>query len=214
MEAGEAKQLVKQAEKLTRKGKLEEAEKTLRDIVKSNPKDSRAKLSLGYVMLKQRRLIEAYDISSEVARAEPKNSYAFAVLGTTLLNAGNFRDAKSLFYQCPKTQQPGSLSLVGTGTARILRKSHCARSRIFTRSGLFRAARADFTYALAQVAARAERYIEAAGAYKRFLQISPQTDFERRDRIKGLIIFYNFWATVVRFTIWTAPNKPLCRLNL
>ncbi|HLM62059.1 MAG TPA: retropepsin-like aspartic protease, partial [Pyrinomonadaceae bacterium] len=39
---------------------------------------------------------------------------------------------------------------------------------------------------------RAESYIEAAGAYKRFLQISPQTDFERRDRIKGLINFLQF----------------------
>ncbi|MCY7375109.1 MAG: aspartyl protease family protein, partial [Pyrinomonadaceae bacterium] len=50
----------------------------------------------------------------------------------------------------------------------------------------------DFIYALAQVAARAELYKESAAAYDNFLRISPLTDTERRDRIKGLIDFLRF----------------------
>ena len=36
---------------------------------------------------------------------------------------------------------------------------------------------------------------ESAIAYERFLDISPQTDVERRDRIKGLIKFLHFLET-------------------
>jgi predicted aspartyl protease len=50
----------------------------------------------------------------------------------------------------------------------------------------------DFLYALAQVAARAEKYKEAAEAYDKFLKISPHTDVDRRARIKGLISFLRF----------------------
>ena len=41
-------------------------------------------------------------------------------------------------------------------------------------------------------APRAEIYKEAAQAYDRFLQIAPDTDEERRNRIKGLINFLRF----------------------
>jgi predicted aspartyl protease len=50
----------------------------------------------------------------------------------------------------------------------------------------------DFIFTLAQVASRSEQYKEAAAAYERFLQISPLTDSDRRERIKGLIKFLRF----------------------
>ncbi len=77
----DTRQLIKQAEKLTRRGEIVEAEKILRRVLEINPQESKAKLHLAHLLLKQRRIIEAYDLSVEVAKAEPKNSYAFAVLG-------------------------------------------------------------------------------------------------------------------------------------
>ena len=115
IEPGDSKQLIKQAEKLTRKGKLEEAEKILRGIVERNSKDTKAKLVLGYVLLKQRRILEAYDFSIAVAKAEPKNSYAFAVLGATLLSAGNFRDAKLSFFNSIKLNNREALAWSSLG---------------------------------------------------------------------------------------------------
>jgi predicted aspartyl protease len=83
----------------------------------------------------------------------------------------------------------------------------------------------DYAFALAQVTARAERYREAADAYNRFLQISPLTDTERRDRIKGLINFLRFLGgktalydldggdrTVVSFEL--IKDRPVIRLKV
>ncbi len=56
-EAAEAKQLIKQAEKLTRRGEFIEAEKILRGVVERSPENSAAKLALGYNLLKTRRFV-------------------------------------------------------------------------------------------------------------------------------------------------------------
>lgn len=188
----ESKQLIKQAEKLTRNGELDQAEKILRELVERNPQDSKAKLCLSYVLLKQRRIIEAYELSFEIAKAEPKNSYAFAVLGTTLLHAGNFRNAQIAFINALKLNNRESLAWQGLGMLdfyenRITQGLESLREAVYLEPR-----EPDFLYALAQVSARAERYKEAAEAYKSFLRISPQTDVERRDRIKGLVNFLQF----------------------
>jgi len=188
----ESKQLIKQAEKLARKGELERAEKILRDLIESNPAESKAKLCLGYVLLKQRHLLEAYDLSFAVAKAEPKNSYAFAVLGATLLNAGNFRDAKLSFINSLKLSNQEALAWSGLGMLDFY-ENRITQGLDYLREAVYlEPQEPDFIYSLAQVASRAENYKEAADAYKKFLQISPQTDVERRDRIKGLISFLQF----------------------
>ena len=48
----------------------------------------------------------------------------------------------------------------------------------------------------ARASSRAEDFKEAADAYEIFLQIAPESDSERRDRIKGLIQFYRHLAGV------------------
>ncbi len=191
-EADEARQLIKQAEKLMRRGEFQAAEKILRPIIERNPQDSAAKLVLSYNLLKQRILVEAYEISIEVARAEPKNSRAFAVLGATLLNAGNFRDAKISFINAIKLDNREALAWSGYGMLdfyenRIFQGLESLREAVYIEPR-----EPDFLYALAQVSARAEQYKEAAEAYKKFLQISPPSDVERRARIKGLISFLHF----------------------
>ncbi len=192
IETGDFKQLIKQAEKLTRRGKYIEAEKILRAIIERDSQQSKAKLVLSCVLLKQRRLLEAYAASFEVAKAEPNNSYAFAILGTILLNAGNFRDAKLAFYNSNKINNREALAWSGIGMLdfyenRITQGLEKLREAVYLEPQ-----EPDFMYALAQVAARAESYKEAADAYKRFLQLAPQTDTERRDRIKGLISFLSY----------------------
>jgi len=192
IESNEAKQLIKQAEKLTRRGELLEAEKILRGVIERNQKDSSAKLALSYNLLKQRNLIEAYGISVEVAKAEPNNSRAFAVLGATLLNAGNFRDAKISFLNALKLNNQEALAWSGYGMLDFY-ENRISQGLESLREAVYLEPReSDFLYALAQVAARAEQYKEAAEAYSKFLQISPPSDIERRARIKGLIGFLRF----------------------
>lgn len=189
---GDAKRLIKQAEKLTRRGKVVEAEKILRRVIEREANDSKAKLVLSYVLLKQRRLLDAYDLAFEIARNEPKNSYAFAVLGAVLLNSGNFRDAKLSFFNSIKLDNEQALAWSGLGLLDFY-ENRITQGMENLREAVFLAPEEpDFIYALAQVAARAENYKEAAAAYKKFLRMAPQTDADRRDRIKGLINFLTY----------------------
>lgn len=188
----DTRQQIKQADKLSKKGDLAKAEKILRAVIEKNPQHSTAKLKLAYLLLKQKFLLEAYDLSYEIAKAEPKNSYAFAVLGATLLSAGNFKEAEAILVTAVKLNKKEALGWAGLGMLDFY------ENRIFNSINNLRTAEyfdpdePDFVFALAQVTARAERYREAADAYNRFLQVSPSTDTERRDRIKGLINFLRF----------------------
>ena len=185
-------QLVKQANKLARRGEFAEAEKILRRAAGINPQDTKIKLNLAYVLIKQRQLPEAYDFSIAVAKAEPKNSYAFALLGATFLSAGNFPNATIAFVNALKLNRRESLAWAGLGTLDFY-ENRMSDGLINLRTAVYFDPEApDFIFTLAQVAARAEQYKEAAAAYEKFLEIAPPADSERRDRIKGLIKFLRY----------------------
>lgn len=186
------RQLIKQADKLTRKGNLAEAEKILRQIVEKNPAQSAAKLKLAYLLLKQKQIVEPYQIALEVAKAEPRNSFAFAVLGKALLSAGNFRDAELFLINAVKLNKREALGWAGLGMLDFYENRIDNAVENLRAATFYDADEPDFVFALAQVSARAEKYKEAADAYNKFLSISPSSDVERRDRIKGLINFLRF----------------------
>ena len=187
-----ARQLIKQAKKFTRKGEFAEAEKTLRRAVEISPTESGAKLNLAFVLLKQRQLLEAYNYSVEVAKAEPKNARAFAVLGTILLNVGNFKEAKIVLVNALQLDNREALAWAGLGALNFYENNISIGLAQLQNAVYLEPSEPDYVFSLAQIAARAEDYKQSADAYERFLQISPQKDVERRDRIKGLINFLRF----------------------
>jgi Flp pilus assembly protein TadD/predicted aspartyl protease len=187
-----AKQQIKKAEKLTRNGKLVEAEEILRRVMEQNPKESRAKTALAYVLFKQRRLLEAYNLSFDIAKAEPKNSYAFAVLGMVLLEAGNFKDAELTLVTSARLNGKEALARFGLGMLDFYENRISSSLAYLHDADYLDPDEPDYVFALAQVSARDERYAEAAKNYRRFLRVSPKSDGERRDRIKGLIDFLDF----------------------
>ncbi len=188
----DSRKLVKQAVKLIRKGNLPEAEKILRRAIEINPGSSDAKLNLAHLLVKRKRLIEAYDLAFNVAKNEPKNSFAYAVLGVTLLNAGNFREAERAIITALTLNRKEALGWAGLGMLdfyenRVYKSLDSLRAAAYQDSD-----EPDYFFALGQVSARAEQYKEAADAYRRYLTISNDSDTERRDRIKGLIDFLNY----------------------
>jgi tetratricopeptide (TPR) repeat protein len=191
----DARDLIRQAEKLTRKGAFTEAEKILRRVIERYPQESKAKLNLAYILLKQRRLVEAYDSSYPVAKAEPQNPYAFAVLGVTYLAAGNFNEAKVLLINSLQLNRREALAWAGLGMLDYYENRIFDSIANLSEAIYLNPREPDFLFIYAQVSARAENYKEAADAYRRFLQISPETDNDRRDRIKGLIKFLQFLGT-------------------
>lgn len=203
-DAAGSRQLIKQAENLTRKGNLTEAETLLRRTVELNPKESKARLDLSYVLLKQRRFPEAYDAAAAIAKAEPKNARAFALVGMALLNLGNFSGAKQIFQNAYLLDNGEPLAWFGAGMLDFY------ENRIFTSLPKLQRAcyldndEPDFVFSTAQVLARAEKYAEAAEAYRRFLEISPVSDTDRRDRIKGLIRFLRYLGN--KGTLYTVTD--------
>ena len=185
----DSRQLTKQGEKLSRKGNLVEAENLLRRAVELSPKESKAKTVLGYILLKQRKSLEAYNLMIPVAQADSQNARAFALLGMALLNLGNFSDAKRLFQNAYFLDNQEPLAWFGAGMQDFY------ENRIFESLPKLQKACAldekepDFIFSTAQVLVRAEKYSEAAEAYQKFLEISPKSDTDRRERIKGLIKF-------------------------
>lgn len=187
----ETKQLLKQAEKLTRKGNLLEAEKITREIVEKSG-DTKANLFLSYVLLKQRRFIDSYKISFEIAKKEPNNAKAYGLVGLALLSFGNFGEAKVILRHANQQDNDEYLAWYGFGMLDFYENRITDSLAKLQNAEYIEPNDPDIIFSLAQVYARAEKYSEAAEAYNRFLHISPPTDTDRRDRIKGLISFLRY----------------------
>ncbi len=217
--------LLRQGDKLVKKGEYFEAEKVFKRATEINPSHSGAKLKLALVHVKQRRLHDAYDLCFPIAKAEPKNATAFAVLGATLLSSGKFREARAVFLNALRLNRKEALAWAGYGMIDFY------ENRIFDSLGNLQQAvfhqpdEPDYYFALAQISARAERYKEAADAYDHFLMLSRNTDDERRVRIKGLIDFLRFLGqkqklymtsgeTETSVPIQVVGNRPVIELRV
>lgn len=219
------KKLAKQASELTRSGLLVEAENTLRRALDLDKTRIDTKIELAFVLVKQRRLREGYDIVFPIVEADPKNSRALAVLGVTLLSAGRFQDARLVFYNAIRSNRKEHLAWAGLGMVdfyenRITDSLNSLREAVY-----YQHDEPDYLFALAQVSARAELYKESAEAYREFLSVSDNSDADRRARIRGLISFLNYLGNVgalytsagkeqtsVSFKL--VGNRPIIRLKI
>lgn len=186
------KRSLKQAVKLTRAGLLSESEKLLRDLVSANPTSSAARIELAFVLSKQRKLTEAYEIAYSIAQSEPNNARAFSVLGSVLLTAGRFNDARTVIYNALTLDKGDDLAWAGYGLIDFYENRITTSLTNLQEAVYQNPNEPDYHFALAQVSARAERYRDAADSYYKFLSVSKDTDKDRRDRIKGLIAFLRY----------------------
>ena len=188
----EVKQVLKAADKLIAKGDLLEAERMLRASATENPRDPNIKLKLAFALMKMRVFGEAYDLSFAVAKEDPKNSYAYAVLGAVLLAGGRFNDSRMILSRALNLNSDENLALATYGMLEFY-ENRLLRSLEFLGEAVFNSPEnPDYLFSYAQVAARSERFQEAANSYKKFLQVSRNTDDDRRARIKGLIVFLEY----------------------
>lgn len=184
--------LTKQAQKLTRNESLPAAEQLLRSAVALDPDRSDTKLELAYVLLKQRKLVEAYELSYNTCKSEPKNAHAFAILGNVLLAAGRFQEARPVLYTALKLNRGDDIGWYGLGMLEFYENNIDVSLVDLAEAVSLRSSVADYWFSYAQVSARAERYRQAADNYAQFLNVSSSGDVERRARIRGLIQFLRF----------------------
>ncbi|MBX3245065.1 MAG: aspartyl protease family protein [Acidobacteria bacterium] len=189
---GSTKKIVKQADKLLRQGKLTEAESFLKRAAEAHPDDSAIRLRVAYLHLKQRRTVDAYNISLGIAQAEEKNSYAYAILGSALLSAGRFPQARQILVNAIQLNRKESLAWASLGLLEFY-ENNIDEGILNMREAVYlEPNHTDHVFSLAQALARSEQYKEAARGYIKYLAISRGLDDERRARIKGLIDFMEY----------------------
>lgn len=221
----DTKRLIKEADRLVKIGNFGDAANLFRRVIRLDPSDSQTKLKLARSLLKQRNIGEAYEISFDVATAEPRNAHAFAVLGTTLVAAGKFEESRKLLVNAISLNKRESLAWYGLGLL-CFYENRPEDAVKYLREAVFHdPMQPDYFFSLGQVSARTESYKEASEAYKTFLELSRNTDDERRLRIQGLIEFLDFLgnrralynttgesATTVNFAL--IGNRPVIELKI
>ena len=201
----EIKKLLRQAKERLRGGQLTESEALLRKASGIDPTRSDVKVELAYVLTKQRRIVEAYEMVFEVAKAQPTNTRALAVFGATMLAGGRFREARLLFAQAIRLNRREHLAWAGYGMVDFY-ENQIGEGIANLREAVYHEPdEPDYIFALAQVSARAELFGEAAEAYRTFLKISKVSDLDRRARIRGLIDFLLYLSRSDR--LYTASGK-------
>ncbi len=203
----QTKALERQAEKLRQKGRLAEAAELLRSGLRQEPKSASVKLALSYVLLQQRKFVEANELAVDVARTNPKNARAFALIGSAMLNSGNFEDSGVYLRNANILDDEEPLAWFSAGMSDFFENRTDQALEKLREAVRLEPNEPDFVFALAQVNARAENYKEAAEGYDRFLQIAPIVDRDRRDRIKGLRNFLRFLGAKNKLYRFDFGNK-------
>jgi tetratricopeptide (TPR) repeat protein len=188
----DVRRILKSADKLLDKGSFEDAEKLLRKSIAENPNESSLKLKLAYTLMKVRVLGEAYTISYDIAKNEPKNANAFAVLGSVLLAGGRFSDSRLILSKAIAISNKEPLAMASMGLLEFYENRLESSLNYLSEALFLDPDQAEYMFAYAQVSSRAERYQEAADAYRKFLVFSKSTDDDRRLRIRGLINFLEY----------------------
>lgn len=180
------------AERAVRAGDFEEAEKLYRHMLSKKEKDVAARLGLSFVLLKQRRNREAFAEAAQVIAVEPTSARAHALIGSALLASGDFRLSVDEFRAALTLKEDEALAIAGLAMVDFYENRLAQSFAGLSRATFIDSDEPDYHFNLGQVAARSERYREAADSYERFLRVAPRTDAERRARIRGLIDFLRY----------------------
>ncbi len=184
------------AERAMREGEYALAEQLFREALAKNPRDQDARLGLSYALLKMRQLGGAFEEAATVVATDPLSARAHALAGSALLASGDFPHAVEAYRTALSLKDDEALAVAGLALIDYY-ENRLASSLWGLRRAVFLDSREpDYIFSLAQAAARAERYKEAADAYERFLQIAPRSDDDRRARIRGLIDFLRYLGNI------------------
>lgn len=180
------------AERALRDGEFEQAEKMFRKLLEDDARDTQARLGLSFALYKQRHLLDAYDHAARVLATEPLSARAHSLLGSVVLAGGDFRMSVEEFRTALSLKEDDAMAIAGLAMVDFYENRLGACLEGLRRAVFLNPNEPDFIFSLAQAAARAERYKEAADSYERFLVIAPRTDEDRRARIRGLIDFLRY----------------------
>ncbi len=180
------------AERALREGEFDLAEKLFRELLSKDVRDSRARLGLSFALFKKRNLQDAFDHAARVIGEDPLSARAHSLLGAIILASGDFRRSIEEFRTALSLKGDDARAVAGMAMVDFYENRLDESVKGLKRAAFIDPSEPDYVFDLGQVAARTERYKEAANAYERFLAIAPKTDTDRRERIRGLIDFLRY----------------------
>ncbi|HKA17416.1 MAG TPA: aspartyl protease family protein [Blastocatellia bacterium] len=188
--------LDRDARKAIRLGKYEDALKIYLGMIEANNRDSRARLGASFAHLKMQNYAPCFQQAKEVLSTEAHNARAHALAGVSLLRSGFIRAAVGELQQALNLDPKEALAYGGAAEIDYYEgRPKESRSKSYYAHNLD-PEEPDYLVTYARSSSRVEDFKEAADAYELFLEISPPSDAERRDRIKGLIQFYRQLAGI------------------
>lgn len=202
------------AEKALRAGEYETAVKLFREALAKDSGDTASRLGLSYALYKLRNLMDAYDHAARVVAVEPLSARAHALLGAVVLASGDFHLSVEEFRTALSLKENEALAIAGLAMIDFYENRLTASVEGLRRAVAYDTTEPDFTYSLAQAAARSQRYKEAADAYERFLVIAPRTDADRRARIRGLIDFLRYLGSQNDLYYLSGSNRVVVPLEV
>ena len=211
---GDVHDAIKAGTRLARRGDLSGAEAVLKKASNDYPDNADVKTELAYVLIKERRVREGYDLVFPIVKADPKDAHAFAVLGMAFLQAGRFADAQLLFKNAILLNRREHLAWAGYGLVDFY-ENHIDEAVSSLGEAVYRGPdEPDYLFWLAQASSRAENYKEAADDYRRFLEISGPLDKDRRDRIKGLVEFLEYLGRTSKLYLHSGDDRTTVPIEL
>lgn len=190
--AGASDKALARAARALREGEYEEAEKLYRELLAKNTHDDAVRLGLSFALFKQRKNQDAFDHAARVIASDPMSARAHSLLGAALLGGGDFRLSVEEFRTALSFREDDALAISGLAMVDFYENRLTQSLTGLRRAAFIDPGEPDYQFNLGQVAARSERYAEAADAYERFLRIAPRADADRRARIRGLIDFLRY----------------------
>jgi predicted aspartyl protease/Tfp pilus assembly protein PilF len=180
------------ADRALHDGEYATAERLYREVLADDPRDISARCGLSYTLLKSHRLREASEQGTLAVTQDPTSARAHAILGMVILGLGDFPRALTEFKSALNVNENTALAIAGVALIDFYENRTRESLDGLRRASFLSPDEPDFVFQIGQIAARTERYKEAADAYERFLRIAPRTDSDRRERIKGLIDFLRY----------------------
>lgn len=180
----------REARRALRKGDFERAATLYDELINRDGQDLQAQIGAAFANMKMQNYALCFDHANAALKLDANNARAHALAGSALLHSGFLHAAVPELREALRLDPKEALA-------------HGNAAELDYFEGRINESRAKALYAhridedepdyimtYARASSRAEDYKEAADAYELFLQIAPQSDNERRDRIQGLIRFY------------------------
>jgi predicted aspartyl protease/Tfp pilus assembly protein PilF len=192
----ESEKSLRDARKAMRGGKYEKARNLYHAILEKDAQNIHAHVGISLAYFKEQNYLLCFQHSAEALKLNENNARAHAIAGLSLLRSGLVRAAVPELQRAMMLDPKEALAFGGAAEIDYF-EGRIKDSRL---KALYAHKldpdEADYVLTYARSSSREEDFKEAADAYEIFLRIAHDSDTDRRDRIRGLVLFYRHLAGV------------------